>query len=73
MNIPVRVFAFIMKLFGYIALPFQILFNPYNNNIKVPPATNPLLNIPVVVLVQKLRNKEVIIWQSNKKSFQLCE
>lgn len=60
MNILVRILAFVLKLMGFITLPFLILFSRYKKSHKVPPVKNPLLNIAVVDLAQKLRDKEVI-------------
>lgn len=47
-----------MKMFGFLFTPFLILFNKHKK-MKIPPHKNDLLNIPVVDLAEKIRNREV--------------
>lgn len=60
MELLLRFVAFSMKIFGFLFTPILILFNKHKR-VKIPAHKNDLLNIPVVDLAEKIRNKEVSI------------
>lgn len=58
MEVILRIGAFLLKLLGFLLMPFLSICSFYKK-IEIPPITNDLLNIPVVDLAQKIRKKEV--------------
>lgn len=64
MAIVLRFVLLLMKLIGYLLTPVTILVNLCRiRQQKIPPIRNELLlNLPVIELAAKIRNKEVCIY-----------
>lgn len=58
MEFLLRFVAFLLKFFGFIFAPFLIFFSKHKK-IEIPPIRNDLLLLPVVVLAEKIRKREV--------------
>lgn len=57
-----RFMLLLIKLIGYLFTPIIILVNKCRiRQAKIPPIQNELLNLPVIDLAAKIRNKEVCI------------
>lgn len=66
-----RILRGAMVVFGWFVVPYSRLAIFRTAKRKLPPMTNPLLEIPAIKLADMIRNREVseLIWKMNNKKF----